>query len=144
VSRPFAYAVIDLRDDSLVGVYCCLKLAAPDATESLWGTRVHAFWPDGREETVPREAFRQPAPPTEAEALEFIRDRAKKIADSLAAGQDAAIWRASGCLRCDCDDPEDKQVADYIRTATWEPRAEPDEDWWRSLPAPSAGDGGSG
>ena len=77
---------------------------------------------------VPREAYSEPNPPPEDEATAFIRDRAAKIAASPDPA--TSFHRARGCIRCDCDDPEAKQIVDYIKTAPWRLRKEPDEQWW--------------
>lgn len=129
--KPAAYVVIGGRDDSLVCSGATLRETVNGLDSPDWGFTWSVLAIRGKEQTpVPKEAYAEPDPPTETEALEFIRDRQAKIDQSLREGRGAEIYRVSGCMRCNCDDPEPKQVQDDIATAAWRLRAEPDEAWW--------------
>lgn len=137
---PFAYAVVfsnGWTDGDLAGVRPTLREAVEMWDDPHRYPEITAYWRDGRSHLVPREAYQRPEVPTRDEALAFIRDRAAKIA----ASPDPAttFYRAMGCVRCNCDDPEEKQVADYIASARWV-LGGIDDDWWHSLPAPKAPD----
>lgn len=129
VENPFGYIVQRFRDGDVLASGPTLKeavtgLESPDSgfewfvTALVGTTRVR----------VPREAYLEFVEPSHDEALTFIRDRAAKIASSL--NPATSFYRASGCMRCNCDDPEDKQVIDYIKSAPWKVRDTPDENWW--------------
>lgn len=117
--RPFAWRVERDRHGH-VGVFPSLRDAVsaarthgpPDEA------RIFACSQGGREALVEPERYSRPNPPTREEALAFIRGRAEKIRQARAAHpQHVSINELRGLFRCHPDDPEEKQIADYLRTA---------------------------
>lgn len=81
---------------------------------------------------VRAEEYSVPNPRSRAEALNFIRYRARKIAEDEAEYPGRPSFRrAMGALVCNCDDPEAKQVEDFQSNSPWAWRGDPNEDWWR-------------
>ena len=119
MDAPFAYRVIRERHGH-VGVFRRLREAVAAARP--WEPEevgIYACSDAGRELSISPDWYSRPNPPSREEALELIHRRQTRINEAIAEGTDPAIWRAMGCLRCSCNDPEEKQIADYIATAPW-------------------------
>ena len=131
MNEPLAYIVVSGRDDGVIASGPTLRatVSGLDGPGVGFGWYVNALVGTERI-VVPKAAYAEPDSTNHEEALSFIRKRAARIAAAIAAGRNPSMERLYGCARCDCDDPEEKQIADYIATAAWKLRAEPDETWW--------------
>lgn len=126
VEAPDTYMVVSCRDDETVAVGKTLAaaLVGRGSPDSCWGWRVVAVF--GSEmRAVPKAAYAEPNPPSREEALAFIRPRAAAVA-----ADPDSIERIVGLFRCSATDPEEKQVEEYIASAQWKLRAQPDEEWY--------------
>jgi len=127
---PFAYTLLRGRNDIVVAVEQTLQDVSRGAGDDQWGCFIYARWPGGIVGKVPREAYMQPTPPTRDEALAFIRQCQQRVEEARALKQNVSLLQLMGRARCDADDPEEKQVTDYIATAPWTVRPVVDEGWW--------------
>lgn len=121
METPFAYYVYRVEyEEKHVGVFRRLRQAVAAARATGCGPdelEIDACYEGAAEVPVPPEWYSRPNLPSREEALEFIQQRQRLIDETIAEGKNPAFLRARGCMRCSCDDPEDKQVADYIKMA---------------------------
>ena len=127
---PFAYLLHSSRDRTILAVAPTLQAVSRKACNRTLGCYISAWWLDGTIEIVPRTAYMQPNPPSQEEALEFIRARQQARDVAIAQGRDGSLVALRGWARCNIDDPEQQQISDYIATAPWSVRGIVAETWW--------------
>ena len=127
---PFAYLLHSSRNRAILAVAPTLHAVSREASWRTLGYYISAWWLDGTNEIVPRTAYMRPNPPSQEEALKFIRDRQQARDVAIAQGRDGSLVALRGYTRCKIDDSEQQQISDYIATAPWSVRGIVAETWW--------------